>query len=229
MSKELIDTDLLYSNDTSLADDDDGIPMHNVSTVGLGQITKNKQQVDQKIAKKMHELEQLEYMYHELEEKSTFLDKLSAHQNLVEQNRRQMVLRLTKSLILLNKQENETLKFFQLIEKSRLAFEKTLEDLKSVDCNKWANDDRDFSEDLAATAALVEAAEKEFLRISSKIKTASFYMSPNKMQSNFAFIEHFNDELNGKSFSYILKAGFVFALPMICFLILFFLLIKIFK
>jgi hypothetical protein len=228
MSKEIIDTDLLYNDDAS-STDDGGIPMHNVSTVGIGRITKHKQQLDAKVSKKTQELEQLEYMQRELEEKSTFFDKLSEHQNLVEQKRREMMLRLCKATILLNKQQSDTQKFYQLIEKANLSFKKSLEDLKTVDCEKWINDDHEFTEELAATAALVKASEKEFIRISTKIESANFYLSPNKIQSKLKFIDQFNDELNGKSFSHILKAGFIFALPMICFLILFFILLSVFN
>jgi len=226
MSKEIIDTDLFYNNDTTPSTDDDGVPMHNVPTVGIGKITKHKQQLDQKISKKLQELDQLEYIQRELEEKNAFLDKLSEHQILVEQKRRRMILSLTKAIILLEKQLNDTQKFHQLIDNAHLNFSRSVEDLKAVDIEKWINDDHDFSEELAATAALVEASEKEFERISAKIETANFYLSPNKIQSKLKLANQFNDELNGKSFGHILKAGIVFALPMMLFLVLFFVILS---
>jgi hypothetical protein len=222
MSKEIIDKDLLYNNDVPSIDDDDGIPVHNVPTIGLGEITKHKQQLDQKISNKMKELEQLEYLQRELEEKNAFLDKLSEHQILVEQKRRRMILSLSKAIILLEKQLDDTQKFHQLIENAYLCFSRSVEDLKAVDSEKWINDDHEFSEELAATAALVEATEKEFKRISSKIETANFYLSPNKIQSSLKLANEFNDDLNGRSFGHIFRAGFIFALPMIILLILFF-------
>lgn len=225
MNKEIIDTDLFYNEPT----DDDGIPMHNVSTVGLGKISKHKQETDKKIAKKLQELEDLEYMYKELEEKKSFLEKLSEHQHIVEKNRRSMILRLGKTIVLLNKQEQQLLKYSQLVEQTRLCFQKTFEELKSIDNEKWIDNEQEFSEELAAAAALVEASEKEYTRLSRKLLVAGMHVYPDKLNSKTSFIDRFNDEFTGKSFAYIFKAGLVFALPMGIILILFLILISIFN
>jgi chromosome segregation ATPase len=174
--------------------------------------TRRKQELSTQMVGASRELDDLRRKQDELERRKGALERLAQRQETYEQGRRDMLERLGRGIVLLEKEAGDAARMVEVIEETTQRFKHTLQELKDIDETKWS--DSEYENELNRALAMVENSKRVYRGAEARIKALTW--DPDKVSavSNLAS-EGLGAGAGRAGFNYWLKAGLAFGIPLI--------------
>ncbi len=167
--------------------------------------------LDSQVQKAQEQLLQLKRQQEQIEKQKRELEELSRRQEELERGRAEMTDKLTRSLVILEREAYDSQTKLEQIRATRESFEQHLALLESIDPKTW--NPSDLHKELSRSLSAVDDARAEFSQQRSRLSATS------NENSEVALPEAAPDVSlgGGRGFSYWLQMGFAFTLPLIVF------------
>ncbi len=196
----------------------EGVPVKSVSDFALTRMTKHKQELDLKVSGANEELEKLKKRGEDLDRQRKDLEDLRKKQDDYTHGKREMMDRLTQSLVTIEKEEIAASRLAELLSATRKRFKAMLGDLQSIDEETWPEEG--FRDELNKSSTLVEDVRLEYNKAVGKLDAANTAAPAAGGGANghpaVIFEEgRRHDEEPEKNFLYWLKVGLAITLPLI--------------
>jgi hypothetical protein len=149
------------------------------------------------MANAVHEIQRLRSRQDELEQERTDLESLTGRQDVYERGKREIMVKLEKGVVLLEKQSEETVHAAELLSLVRTRYEDALKDLRQIREDEWQAGD--FEREITRAMALVEKAQAVHTKGAGSPRQEAATSLPGK----------------SPGFGYWLQAGIAFSLPLV--------------
>lgn len=173
---------------------------------------RRKEELSTQMVGASRELDDLRRKQDELERRKSALERLAQRQETYEQGRRDMMDRLGRGIVLLEKEAGDAARMVEVIEETTQRFKHTLLELKDLDETKWS--DGEYENELNHALAVVENSKRVYRGAEARIKALTW--DPDKVSAvaNLAS-EGLGAGTGRASFGYWMKAGLAFSIPLI--------------
>ncbi len=173
------------------------------------------ERLDSQVQKAQEQLLNLKRQQDQIERQKRELEELSRRQEELEQGRGEMVEKLTRALVVVEKQANEAQKRVEQLRATMDAFGAHLQALESINPKHWAQ--ADLQRELNRALGMVDHARTEYAQMRSRFAADAAEGTAGESGVNVA--DGAYDEMFGNSpdhtFLYWLKAGVAFTLPLL--------------
>ncbi|MEP6936900.1 MAG: hypothetical protein ABI871_02415 [Chthoniobacterales bacterium] len=168
--------------------------------------------LDDQVQRAQEQLLQLKRQQEQIEKQKRELEELSRRQEELERGRTEMSDKLTRSLVVLEREAYESQRKLEQLRATRESFAQHLELLETIDPKSW--DPTDLHKELSRALSTVDDARAEFSQQRSRLEANAADES-----ENIALPEAAPDTsaMSGKGFLYWAQMGFAFTLPLILF------------
>lgn len=153
------------------------------------------------------ELESLKQKQEEIEREKSRLEELKRRQDELDTGRSEMLDKLTRSLVVVQREVEETQKRLEQLHTIYNSFTQHLRQLEAINARAWSSNE--LPRELSKAISSVEDARAEYIKAQAKISP-----EPASAESSYAGGaegEYASYEEHG--FLYWLKSGFAFTLP----------------
>jgi chromosome segregation ATPase len=179
----------------------------------LNEEAMSPEHLDSQVQKAQEQLLQLKRQQEQIEKQKRELEELSRRQEELERGRTEMLDKLTRSLVVLEREGYDTQKKLEQIRTTRESFGQHLELIEAIDPKSW--NPADLHKELSRALSAVDDARTDFSQQRSRLQATD------EAQADVALPEAAPDvsELleGGRSFADWVKIGFAFTLPLIGF------------
>lgn len=175
-------------------------PSSNFSTDEDGELGDKVQQV-------RAELESLKLKQEEIEREKARLEDLKRRQDSLEHGRSDMLDKLTRALVVVERETEEAQKRVEQMHQIHSSFTQHLRDLEAINARSWLP--QDLPKELSRALSAVDNARADFTKSHAKLAVESQELDHTDHASPDQGIE-FED----RSFGVWLKMGFAFTLPL---------------
>ncbi len=167
----------------------------------------SSEQLDMQVQKAQEQLLSLKRQQDLIEKQKRELEELSRKQEQLHEGRTDMVERLTRSLVVLDREMFEAQKRVELLREIQEAFVQHLQVLESINPKTWEGSD--INRELSKALSAVDDARAEFSKSLPKIQeeAATAELAHHEEGAYAPVAEH--------DFGYWLKSGFAFTLPLL--------------
>src|SRR3954468_24103675 len=169
--------------------------------------------LDNQVQKAQEQLIQLKRQQDQIEKQKRELEELSRKQEELERGRVEMTDKLTRSLVVLEREAYDTQKKLEAIRATRESFGQHLELIEAIDPKSW--NPADLHKELSRALSTVDDARAEFSQQRSRLQAAE------EANGDVALPEAAPDVSDliqgGRSFGQWLQIGLAFTLPLIAF------------
>jgi len=162
-------------------------------------------QLGEKVQQVRAELESLKQKQEEIEREKLRLEELKRRQDELDAGRAEMLDKLTRSLVVVQREVEETQKRLEQLHAIYNSFTQHLRHLEAINARGWSNND--LPRELSKAISSVEDARAEFIKAQAKISPDSPADSPVSLAMDGDY------EYEERGFAYWLKSGFAFTLP----------------
>ena len=170
------------------------------------------EQLDSQVQKAQEQLVQLKRQQEQIEKQKRELEELSRRQEELERGRAEMTDKLTRSLVVLEREAYNAQKRLEQIRSTRESFGQHLELIEAIDPRSWNS--ADLHKELSRALSTVENGRTEFSQQRSRLQGSE----ENAGDVSLPEIGSGPYELNGgRSFAQWVQIGFAFSLPLIIF------------
>jgi chromosome segregation ATPase len=173
------------------------------------------ERLDSQVQKAQEQLLNLKRQQDQIEKQKRELEELSRRQEELEQGRGEMVEKLTRALVVVERQANEAQKRVEQLRATTEAFTSHLQALESISPKHWAQ--ADLQRELNHALGMVDHARTEYSQMRSRF--AADAAEGVTGESGVSVANGTYDEMFGNtpdhSFLYWLKAGLAFTLPLL--------------
>jgi len=178
----------------------DQSPLLNLTSDEDGELGDKVQQV-------RAELESLKQKQEEIEREKSRLEELKRRQDSLEQGRSDMLDKLTRALVVVQRETEESQKRVEQMHAIYASFNQHLRQLEDINARSW--NPQDLPRELSKALSSVEDARAEYIKSQAKLAVdTSSEMSPSSlMESDYPVEEE-------HTFIYWLRSGFAFTLPL---------------
>ncbi len=193
-----------------LEDDDDLAPTPAaapISTRGPG-----SERLDSQVQKAQEQLLNLKRQQEQIERQKRELEELSRRQEELETGRGEMVEKLTRALVVVERQSTEAAKRVEQLNATGESFASHLQALEGINPKSWASND--LQRELSRALGMVDHARTEFNQQKSRLATESADGGEAAVSGSDSYDQMFGSETD-HTFLYWLKAGVAFTLPLI--------------
>ena len=168
--------------------------------------------LDSQVQKAQEQLLALKRQQEQIEKQKRELEELSRRQEELERGRAEMTDKLTRSLVVLEREAYDSQKKLEQIRATRESFEQHLSLLESIDPKSW--NPADLHKELSRSLSTVDDARAEFSQQRSRLSAATHDGS-----EEVALPEAAPDvsASGGNSFVQWMQIGLAFTLPLIIF------------
>ncbi len=169
--------------------------------------------LDSQVQKAQEQLLQLKRQQEQIEKQKRELEELSRRQEELERGRAEMTDKLTRSLVVLEREAYDAQKKLEQLRSTRESFSQHLEVLESIDPRTW--NPTDLNKELSRALSTVDDARTEYSQGRSRLQaTADEHESVPLPESGSGF-----ESTNGMahSFGQWCQIGLAFTLPLIVF------------
>jgi hypothetical protein len=194
-----------------------GLGIRTAPEGGADRMTRHKEEISTHMSGAVSELERLRLRQDELEREKRSLEDLSRKQAEYEAGKRDIIEKLNRSAILLEKEETQANRMAELLAETRDKFQETLAELKAIKEEAWG--DADFRVELSRALAKVEAGRETYKRAMAKIDASSWHKVGGKMD---AMPEVARESFLPLGFGGWLKIGIAVTIPLAVVLVLMF-------
>jgi len=153
------------------------------------------------------ELESLKQKQEEIEREKARLEELKRRQDSLEQGRSDMLDKLTRALVVVQRETEESQKRVEQMHAIYASFNQHLRQLEDINARSW--NPQDLPRELSKALSSVEDARAEYIKSQAKLSvdTSSEITPSSMMESDYPVEEE-------RSFVYWLRSGFAFTLPL---------------
>ena len=169
--------------------------------------------LDSQVQKAQEQLLQLKRQQEQIEKQKRELEELSRRQEELERGRAEMTDKLTRSLVVLEREAYDAQKKMEQLRATRESFGQHLELLEAIDPRTW--NPADLNKELSRALSTVDDARTEYSQQRSRLQaTAEESESVPLPETSSAFE---NGGGPDHSFAQWMQIGFAFSLPLIIF------------
>ena len=203
--------------DPSTSEDEDDGPVQPSSPSMRGGAAGNSERIDSQVQKAQEELAKLRRQQEQIEKQKRELEELSRRQELLEEGRNEVGEKLTRALVVLDRQTTEAQKRVEGLRSCSESFTSHLRALESINPKAWAN--TDLPKELSRALSMVDHARNEFNQQKARLATDAEGTAAANADPIPSGLDHYDDGLGeaDHNFMYWLKAGFAFTLPLLVF------------
>ncbi len=153
------------------------------------------------------ELESLKQKQEEIEREKQRLEELKRRQDELDVGRGEMLDKLTRSLVVVQREVEETQKRLEQLHAIYNSFTQHLRHLESINARSWTGSE--LPRELSKAISSVEDARAEFIKAQAKISPDAppEYSQSGQAEGDYAMYEE-------RGFAYWLRSGFAFTLPL---------------
>ncbi len=163
------------------------------------------EELDNRVQKAQEQLLVLKRQQDTIEKQKRELEELSRRQSEFEQGKLELVEKLTRSLVVLEREIFETQRRAEQLQGIETSFRSHLQILDSLNPKTWNK--AEVQKELSRALSCVDDARSEYSKCRSKFDTS---------EADVAIGPEFGEESEaGHDFSYWLKSGFAFTLPLL--------------
>src|ERR1043165_7687023 len=166
--------------------------------------------LDSQVQKAQEQLLQLKRQQDQIEKQKRELEELSRKQEELERGRAEMGDKLTRSLVVLEREAYDAQKRLEQLRAMRESFGQHLELIEAIDPKSW--NPADLHKELSRALSTVEGARVEFTQQRSRLQATG----EGEENTGLAEIEPVFSS-GGRSILEWMKIGFAFSLPLIVF------------
>ncbi len=167
---------------------------------------------DSQVQKAQEQLNSLRRQQEQIEKQKRELEELSRRQEELERGRTEMSDKLTRSLVVLEREAYESQRKLEQLRATRESFAQHLELLETIDPKSW--NPSDLHKELSRALSTVDDARAEFSQQRSRLEANAADESANIALPDAAPEA---SVMGGKGFLYWAQIGFAFTLPVILF------------
>jgi chromosome segregation ATPase len=169
--------------------------------------------LDSQVQKAQEQLLQLKRQQDQIEKQKRELEELSRRQEELERGRTEMMDKLTRSLVVLEREAYDTQKKLEQIRATRESFGQHLELIEAIDPKSW--NPGDLHKELSRALSAVDDARTEFSQQRSRLQATDEAQSDGSLPEAAPDV---SDLLHGgRTFTHWLQMGLAFTLPLIVF------------
>ena len=155
------------------------------------------------------ELESLKQKQEEIEKEKSRLEELKRRQDELDTGRSDMLDKLTRSLVVVQREVEETQKRLEQLHTIYNAFTQHLRQLEAINARGWTSNE--LPRELSKAISSVEDARAEYIKAQAKISSEPIASSETSQPGGFEGDYSMYEE---RGFVYWLKSGFAFTLPL---------------
>jgi len=166
--------------------------------------------LDSQVQRAQEQLLQLKHQQEQIEKQKRELEELSHKQAELEKGRSEMIDKLSRSLVVIERETYEVEQHAEQLRTTNSAFSQHLQVLERINPKTWNN--TDLHKELSKALSSVDDARTEYTKLISKInaKANEEVIDPGSMIDN-----SFHDTGKDTNFVLWLKRGFAFTLPLV--------------
>src|ERR1700741_4883278 len=166
--------------------------------------------LDSQVQKAQEQLLQLKRQQEQIEKQKRELEELSRKQEDLEKGRADMIEKLSRSLVVIERETYETEKRVEQLRMTNATFAQHLDSLERINPKAWNN--LDLHKELSKALSAVDDARAEYTKSLTKInaKSDSEVINPDSTAE-----ETYYSPPDDSSFVLWLKRGFAFTLPLL--------------
>lgn len=160
----------------------------------------------EEVQKTNTELEKIKRQLEDIEKQKLRLEELKRRQDELETGRADMLDKLTRSLVIVERETDESRARLEQLSAVHNSFTQHLRHIESINAKTWGAGE--LPKELSKALSSVEAARAEYVKAQPKISAEAV------AESNAYAYEQEYGEPEEKNFLYWLKSGFAFTLPL---------------
>src|SRR3954462_11920307 len=171
--------------------------------------------LDSQVQRAQDQLLQLKRQQEQIEKQKRELEELSRRQEELERGRAEMTDKLTRSLVILEREGYDTQKKLEQIRATHESFTQHLQLLEAIEPRSW--NPAELPKELSRALSTVDDARAEFSQQRSRLEASG---NSETGEIDLPEVRSGTTGLGGKSFLQWLQIGFAVTLPLIIFAIL---------
>lgn len=181
-------------------------PRSQLSESLLNLDAENAGELGDKVQQVRAELESLKQKQEEIEREKARLEELKRRQDSLEQGRTEMLDKLTRALVVVQREIEESQKRVEQMHTIYNSFTQHLQHIESINARGWLP--QDLPRELSKALSSVEDARAEYIKAHAKLSVdTSGEVSLPSQDMDYQLAEE------ERGFNYWLKSGFAFTLP----------------
>ena len=181
-------------------------PRSHLSESLLNLDAENAGELGDKVQQVRAELESLKQKQEEIEREKARLEELKRRQDSLEQGRTDMLDKLTRALVVVQREIEESQKRVEQMQTIYSSFTQHLQHIEAINARSWLP--QDLPRELSRALSSVEDARAEYIRAQAKVSVdTSGEVALPMQEADYQVAEE------DRSFVYWLKSGFAFTLP----------------
>ena len=177
-----------------------------------GDETPTGEHLDSQVQKAQEQLLQLKRQQEQIEKQKRELEELSRRQEELDRGRAEMTDKLTRSLVVLEREAYNTQKRLEQIRATRESFSQHLELIEAIDPKSWNPDD--LHKELSRALSTVDEARTEYSEQRSRLQATSDSAGDAALPDVTSDAYHGEE---GRSFFHWVRIGIALTLPLIIF------------
>ncbi len=164
------------------------------------------EELQDQVQRAQSELIELKRRQDQIEKEKQRLEELSRRQEELERGRIEMIDKLTRALLLVQRETEESQRRLEQLHNIQDSFAEHLKELEHIDCKSWGG--KELARELTRATGIVDEAKATYARTHAKIAP---------IEEDQILEEAFSDELEfkGHGFLYWLQCGVAFTLPLL--------------
>lgn len=198
-------------------DDDDDLdtPQQQQTSQRGGATPVSNERIDSQVQKAQEQLLSLRRQQEQIEKQKRELEELSRRQEELELGRTEMGEKLTRAIVVLDRQTTEAQKRMEQLRSTSDSFTSHLRTLESVNPKSWAS--ADMPKELNRALSMVDHARTEYNQQKARLATDPEGAAAASADPIPSGLDNYDDALGGgdHDFMYWLKAGVAFTLPLL--------------
>jgi cell division protein FtsB len=167
--------------------------------------------LDSQVQKAQEQLLQLKRQQEQIEKQKRELEELSRRQEELERGRAAMSDKLTRSLVVLEREAYDAQRRLEQLRATRESFGQHLELIEAIDPKSW--NPADLHKELSRALSTVESARVEYTQQRSRLQATG----DSAEEETLPEVGSEAPALGNRSFTQWIKIGFAFSLPLIVF------------
>jgi predicted RNase H-like nuclease (RuvC/YqgF family) len=169
--------------------------------------------LDEQVQKAQEQLLQLKRQQEQIEKQKRELEELSRRQEELEHGRAEMTDKLTRSLVVLEREAYDTQRRLEQLRAMRESFTQHLQLLEAIDPKSW--NPTDLHKELSRALSVVDDARAEFTQQRSRLQATGDGTTDSPLPEAAPEISRFGG--GGRSLTQWIQIGFALSLPLLVF------------
>jgi hypothetical protein len=186
---------------------------------GPGTLARHREEVSSGVSDAASQIDRLRSRQEELEKEKTTLEELGKRQDQYETQKRDVIQKLSRGIVLAEKEEGQATRLAALFAEMRARFRDSLSELQSINEEDWS--DEEFEAELTRGLAVVESAQSLYEKALARIDASGWQKGGAKAQSDILGAGQLAKPKR-PGFGYWLKVGIAVSLPLAVVLVVLF-------